>query len=136
MMPGAYTPPRPVPLSHTSVCKQAMDIGFYKRARGIKHKATTMPFYPRKPAQVAPAAPPAQQAVSKANLPSTTVWSMPAPPPSTVVAMEVVGNGVVPGGGGGVGSDADVDSRAALYISRVQERLRRERMAEDWRKYY
>ena len=111
-----------------------MDIGFYKRVRGIKHKATTMPLYPRKPAQVAPAAP-AQQAVSKAKQPSTTtVWSMPAPPPSTVVTMEVVG-GMVPGGGD-VGSDADVDSRAALYISRVQERLRRERMAEDWRMYY
>jgi len=111
-----------------------MDIGFYKRVRGIKHKATTMPLYPRKPVQVAPAAP-AQQAVSKAKQPSTTtVWSMPAPPPSTVVAMEVVG-GMVPGGGD-VGSDADVDSRAALYISRVQERLRRERMAEDWRMYY
>lgn len=109
-----------------------MDIGFYKRVRGMKHKATsTMPSYPRKQAQVAPAVPAAQQAVSKAKQPSTTtVWSLPAPPPSTVVAMEVAGNDVVPGG------DADVDSRAALYISRVQERLRRERMAEDWRKYY
>ena len=36
----------------------------------------------------------------------------------------------------GGGSDADVDRRAALYISRVQERLRRERVADDWRKYY
>lgn len=113
-----------------------MDMGFYKRAsRGIKHKATTMPIYPRKSAQVAPASPAAQQAVSKAKQPSTTtVWSMPAPPPSTVVAMEVVGNGVVPSSSGA--GDADVDSRAALYISRVQERLRRERMAEDWRMYY
>lgn len=118
--------------------KEAMDIGFYKRVRGMKHKATTIPFYPRKPAQVAPAAPAAQQAVSKAKQPSTTtVWSMPAPPPSTVVAMEVVGSGVVPGGGGlGSDADVDVDSRASLYISRVQERLRRERMAEDWRMYY
>ena len=51
--------------------------------------------------------------------------------------MEVVGSGVVPGGGGlGSDADVDVDSRASLYISRVQERLRRERMAEDWRMYY
>ena len=48
-----------------------------------------------------------------------------------VVAVEVDGNGAAPGG-----SETDVDRRAALYISRVQERLRRERMADDWRKYY
>ncbi|CAL5017355.1 unnamed protein product [Urochloa decumbens] len=111
-----------------------MDFGFYKRAsRGIKHKAAAMPFYPRKPAQVEPAA------VSKAKQPATTtVWSVPAPPPSSTaaVAMEAGGgNGVVPTNGGG-GSDADVDRLAALYISRVQERLRRERMADDWRMYY
>ncbi|KAJ1270641.1 hypothetical protein BS78_06G068200 [Paspalum vaginatum] len=106
-----------------------MDVGFYKHAWGIKHKAA-MPFYHRKPAQVAPAAaPPAQQAVSKAKPPSTTtLWAMPSPPPSTVVAMEAAGNGEAPG-------DIDVDRRAALYISRVQERLRRERLADDWRMY-
>ncbi|CAN6234796.1 unnamed protein product [Urochloa humidicola] len=117
-----------------------MDFGFYKRAsRGIKHKAaaTAMPFYPRKPAQVAPAAAPAQ----KAKQPVTsTVWSVPTPPPSsTVVAMEVGsgGNGVAPSSGAAGGSsDADVDRLAALYISRVQERLRREHMADDWRMYY
>ncbi|CAN6270449.1 unnamed protein product [Urochloa humidicola] len=117
-----------------------MDFGFYKRARGIKHKAATMPFYPRKPAQVAPAAAPVQKgaAVSKAKQPATTtVWSVPAQPPSSTatVAMEVSGSyGVAPSGGGS-GSDADVDRLAALYISRVQERLRRERMADDWRIY-
>lgn len=147
MMPGAYTPPQyrlphtvqsvntePTSQQFLPCAKQAMDMGFYKRASrggGIKHKAAAMPFYPRKPAQVAPAAPAAQQAVSKAKQPSaTTMWSIPAPPSSTVVAMEVAGNGMVLDG------DSDVDSRAASYISRVQERLRRERMAEDWRMYY
>ncbi|CAL5067361.1 unnamed protein product [Urochloa decumbens] len=119
-----------------------MDFGFYKRARGIKHKAAAMPFYPRKPAQLAPAAAPAQKgaAVSKAKQPATTtVWSVPAPPPSSAAAAATMeaggGNGVVPSNGGS-GSDADVDRLAALYISRVQERLRRERMADDWRIYY
>lgn len=121
--------------------KTAMDFGFYKRARAIKHKAAAMPFYPRKPAQVAvvaPASAPAQQPTgSKVKQPAaaTNMWSMPAPPPSTVVATEAGGGngGVAPPSGGG---DADVDRLAALYISRVQERLRRERMADDWRKYY
>ncbi|CAL5067345.1 unnamed protein product [Urochloa decumbens] len=121
-----------------------MDFGFYKRAssRGIKHKAAVMPFYPRKPAQVAPAAAPAQKGAAgsgkvKQPAAATTMWSMPAPPHSPpLVAMEVgSGNGVAPSSGGG-GSDADVDRLAALYISRVQERLRRERMADDWRMYY
>ncbi|CAL5032486.1 unnamed protein product [Urochloa decumbens] len=121
-----------------------MDFGFYKRAsRGIKHKAAAaMPFYPRKPAQVAPAAAPAQKgaAVSKAKqLATTTVWSVPAPPPSSTAAATATevggGNGVAPSSVGG-GSNADVDRLAALYISRVQERLRRERMADDWRMYY
>jgi hypothetical protein len=36
------------------------------------------------------------------------------------------------------GGDADVDRRAAMYISRVQERLRRERAASEeyWRNRY
>ncbi|CAL5067354.1 unnamed protein product [Urochloa decumbens] len=115
-----------------------MDFGFYKRARGIKHKAATMPFYPRKLVQVAPAAAPAQKgaAGSKAQQPAaaTTMWSMPGPPQSPV---EVGGgNGVAPSSGGGGSDDADVDRLAALYISRVQERLQRERMADDWRMYY
>ncbi|KAF8765552.1 hypothetical protein HU200_008439 [Digitaria exilis] len=60
---------------------------------------------------------------------AATVWStMPAPPPSPVVAMEAVN-------GNGGGDAADVDRRAAMYISRVQERLRRERTV-DWRMYY
>ncbi|CAN6248341.1 unnamed protein product [Urochloa humidicola] len=118
-----------------------MDFGFYKRARGIKHKAAAMPFYHRKPAQVAPAAAPAQQPAcrikEKQPAAATTMWSVPAPPPSTVVAMEVGGgNGMAPSSGGSSSSDADVDRLAALYISRVQERLRRERMADDWRMYY
>ena len=104
-----------------------MDFGFYKRATGIKHKAAATPFYPRKPEQAQqPAGVRAQQQPA-----TTTVWSVPPPPPSTVVAVEVVGNGAAPGG-----SETDVDRRAALYISRVQERLRRERMTDDWRKYY
>ncbi|KAF8697191.1 hypothetical protein HU200_036192 [Digitaria exilis] len=114
-----------------------MDFGFYKRAnRGIKNRASAMPFfYPRKaPAQVAPAVPAQQDtAGGKAKQSATaaaTVWStMPAPPPSPVVAMEAVN-------GNGGGDAADVDRRAAMYISRVQERLRRERMVEDWRMYY
>ncbi|KAF8715360.1 hypothetical protein HU200_026996 [Digitaria exilis] len=119
-----------------------MDFGFYKRAsRGIKHRASAMPFfYPRKaPAQVAPAVPAQQDAAGgKAKQTATaaaTVWStMPAPPPpSPMVAMEA-GNGN--GNGSGGGDAADVDRRAAMYISRVQERLRRERTVEDWRMYY
>jgi hypothetical protein len=111
-----------------------MDFGFYKRARGIKHKtAAATPFYPgRKPAPAAPAQLPAG---SKAKQPTAAkVRSVPAATPqSMVVAMEVGGSsGGAPAGGG----DADVDRRAALYISRVQERFRRERMADDWRKYY
>ncbi|CAL5027881.1 unnamed protein product [Urochloa decumbens] len=120
-----------------------MDFGFYKRARGIKHKAAAMPLYPRKPAQVAPAAAPTQKGAAgskmKQSAAATTKWSMPAPPPSSTaaVAMEVGGgNGVVPSSGGGGSDDADVDRLAALYISRVQERLRRERMADDCRMYY
>ena len=107
-----------------------MDFGFYKRATGIKHKAAATPFYPRKPVQAQqPAGVRAQQQPA-----TTTVWSVPPPPPSTVVAVEVVGNGAAPGGSSA--SDTDVDRRAALYISRVQERLRRERMTDDWRKCY
>ncbi|TKW03994.1 hypothetical protein SEVIR_7G080000v4 [Setaria viridis] len=104
-----------------------MDFGFYKRARGIKHKVA-MPFYPRKPAQVAvaPATAPAQQPPgSKAKQPAAATTDV-------VDAGTAAVNGVAPGGG----SDADVDRLATLYISRVQERLRRERMADDWRKYY
>ncbi|PVH35193.1 hypothetical protein PAHAL_7G123300 [Panicum hallii] len=130
-MPPAYT-------TQTNSTKSTMDFGFYKRARGIKHTAAATPFYPRKPAQVAgapTAAPAAQQPAGvRAKQPATTtVWLVPPPPPSTVVAMEVVGNGPAPGGG--IASDTDVDRRAALYISRVQERLRRERMTDDWRKH-
>ncbi|KAF0924988.1 hypothetical protein E2562_015051 [Oryza meyeriana var. granulata] len=109
-----------------------MDIGFYNRgSRGIiKHKtaAAAMPaFYSRSPA-VGPAAAPAAAA-----------WPAPAPPPSAV-SVEAV-SGMYSGGqygGGGVGVDADVDRRAAMYISRVQERLRRERMVSEeyWRKCY
>ena len=82
-------------------------------------------MYPRKPA---PAAPAQQPAGSKAKQPTAAkVRSVPAATPlSAAVAVEIDGGG----------SDADVDRRAALYISRVQERLRRERMADDWRKYY
>ncbi|PVH35191.1 hypothetical protein PAHAL_7G123000 [Panicum hallii] len=101
-----------------------MDFGFYKRARGIKHKtAAATPFYPgRKPAPAAPA-----------QLPAGSKAKQPTAAKSMVVAMEVGGSsGGAPAGGG----DADVDRRAALYISRVQERFRRERMADDWRKYY
>ncbi|TVU14011.1 hypothetical protein EJB05_37479, partial [Eragrostis curvula] len=103
-----------------------MDIGLfsYKRARGIKHKAA-VPFYPRPPAAT-PTAP--AQAGGKAK-PVAAPWPAPAPPPSAVT-VEVIGNGGAPTAGD------DVDRRAALYISRVQERLRRERMNEDWRKYY
>ncbi|RLM66047.1 hypothetical protein C2845_PM16G05750 [Panicum miliaceum] len=91
--------------AQTNSPKSAMDFGFYKRARGIKHKtAAATPFYPgRKPA---PAAPAQQPACSKAKQPTAAkVRSVPAAtPPSMVVAME--------------------------------ERFRRERMADDWRKYY
>ncbi|KAG2571648.1 hypothetical protein PVAP13_7KG114300 [Panicum virgatum] len=117
----------PANTTQTNTTKSAMDFGFYKRATGIKHKAAA-PFYPRKPAQVAQ-----QLAGVRAQQPATpTVCSAQPPPPSTVVTVEVVGNGGAALGG----SDTDVDRRAALYISRVQERLRRERMTDDWRKCY
>ncbi|KAL6874408.1 hypothetical protein ACP4OV_013428 [Aristida adscensionis] len=111
-----------------------MDIGFYKRARGMKHKKAhampaAMPFYPWPPPAAAPAAP--AQAGSKLK-PAAAPWPAPAPPPSAVPVEIVVGNGMLAAGGGG----DDVDRRAAMYISRVQERLRRERMTDDWRKYY
>ncbi|KAF8697192.1 hypothetical protein HU200_036193 [Digitaria exilis] len=99
-----------------------MDMGFYKRARGIvvKHNSN-----PRKPAAAPVQQQPAGSRAKQQPAATTTMWS--PPPPSAVVAMEVIGGGntgVAPGGG----SDADVDRRAALYICRVQERLRRERM--------
>ena len=126
----------PANTTQTNTTKSAMDFGFYKRATGIKHKpAATPPFYPRKPAQVAPFATQAAQqpAGVRAQQPAATTVLSAAPPlpPSMVVAVEVVGNGAAPGG-----SETDVDRRAALYISRVQERLRRERMTDDWRKCY
>ena len=121
-MPPAYTTQ-----SQTSSTERAMDFRFYKRARGIKHKAAaTPPLYPSKPAPAAPAH--QQPAGSNAKQPTAAkVRSVPAAtPPSAAVTVEVDGGG----------SDDDVDRRAALYISRVLERLRRERLAEDWRKYY
>ncbi|KAL5215856.1 hypothetical protein ABZP36_007257, partial [Zizania latifolia] len=127
----------PIITAHAlSLSHVQMDTGFYKRGgRGaaIKHKTAAMPFYTRSPA-VAPAAP---SAGGKAKvLAAAPPWPAPSPPPpsSSVVAVEVVISG---SGGGGCG-DADVDRRAAMYISRVQERLRRERaMGDDvWRKCY
>lgn len=103
-----------------------MDIGLYKRARGIKHKKA-MPFYPRSPVAT-PAAP--VQAGNKAKPTAAAPWPMPAPPPSAATA-EVVNAKGGPGAG-----DADVDHLAAMYITRVQERFRRERMNDDWRKYH
>ena len=79
---------------------------------------------PRKPA---PAAPAQQTAGSKAKQPTAEKVRL-VPSASAAVAVEV--------GGSGGDADADVDRRAALYISRVQERLRRERMTDDWRKCY
>lgn len=110
-------------------------MGFYKRARGIavKHKAALVPSNPRKPAAAPVQQQPAGSRAKQQPAATTTMWS--PPPPSAVVAMEVIGGsntGVAPGGG----SDADVDRRAALYISRVQERLRRERMVDDRSMYY
>ncbi|KAG8083233.1 hypothetical protein GUJ93_ZPchr0015g6772 [Zizania palustris] len=107
-----------------------MDTGFYKRGgRGAaKHKTAAMPFYTRSPA-VAPAAP---SAGGKAKvLAATAPWPAPSPPPlppSSVVAVEIVISGMYSSGGG----DSDVDRRAAMYISRVQERLRRERAMGEW----
>jgi hypothetical protein len=89
-----------------------MDIGFYKRARAIRHipapaQTAAAGNYKAKPAAAAP-------------------WPLtPAPPPG-VVTVQVM----APGNGKYCDGDADVDRRAALYISRVQERLRRERMYE------
>jgi hypothetical protein len=108
-----------------------MDIGLYsyKRSRGIiKHK-TAVPIYP------APAAPttPAQAGGSHAKPAAAAPWPSPAPPPSAVTVVDevIIGNSGAP-----TGAD-DVDRRATLFISRVQERLRRERVNEDyWRKYY
>ncbi|KAL6650718.1 hypothetical protein ACP70R_009643 [Stipagrostis hirtigluma subsp. patula] len=106
-----------------------MDKGFYKRARGIKHKpALTMPFYPWPPPAAAPTAP--AQAGGKAK-PAAAPWPAPATPPSVVVPVELMSDVGVAASAGD-----DVDRRAAMYISRVQERLRRERMSDDWRKYY
>uniref|UniRef100_A0A0E0KPT4 Uncharacterized protein n=1 Tax=Oryza punctata TaxID=4537 RepID=A0A0E0KPT4_ORYPU len=109
-----------------------MDIAFYNRGgRGIiKHKAAAagMPaFYPRSPAVVVVA--PAAAAVPYS---AVAPWPAPAPPPSAVTVGH--GGGHAHAGGG----DADVDRRAAMYISRVQERLRRERVASEeyWRKRY
>ncbi|KAF8765553.1 hypothetical protein HU200_008440 [Digitaria exilis] len=101
-----------------------MDMGFYKRARGIavKHKAALVPSNPRKTAAAPVHQQPAGSRAKQQPVATTTMWS---PPPSAVT-------GVAPGGG----SDADVDRRAALYISRVQERLRRERMVDDRSMYY
>ncbi|KAF8715362.1 hypothetical protein HU200_026998 [Digitaria exilis] len=101
-----------------------MDMGFYKRARGIavKHKAALVPSNPRKPAAAPVQQQPAGSRAKQQPAATTTMW-------------EVIGGsntGVAPGGGG----DADVDRRAALYISRVQERLRRERMVDDRSMYY
>ncbi|KQJ82269.1 hypothetical protein BRADI_5g07996v3 [Brachypodium distachyon] len=93
-----------------------MDIRLYKqRARDIRHK-TAMPFYPASPAA------PAQACNDKA-----APWPLAPVPPPGVVTVQVMaaGNGMYCGG------DADVDRRAALFISRVQERLRRERMHEQ-----
>ncbi|KAF7001542.1 hypothetical protein CFC21_017195 [Triticum aestivum] len=92
-----------------------MDIGLYKRARATRHKAA-MPFYPRSPAAAAPAAP-----VQAGN-----AMAADAPPPG-VITVQVM----APGNSkhcNGPGGDADVDRRAALYISMVQERLKREGM--------
>ncbi|KAM3386638.1 hypothetical protein ACQJBY_009914 [Aegilops geniculata] len=101
-----------------------MDNGLYKRATATRNK-TAMPFYPWSPAAAAPAAP--VQAGNKAVPPAATPWPLtPAPPPG-VITVQVM----APGNSkhcDGPGGDADVDRRAALYISRVQERLRRERM--------
>ncbi|KAF7016269.1 hypothetical protein CFC21_029919 [Triticum aestivum] len=94
-----------------------MDIGLYKRARATRHK-TAMPFYPRSPAAAAPAAP-----VQAAP------WPLTPAPPQGVITVQVM----APGNSkhcDGPGGDADIDRRAALYISRVQERLRLERMHE------
>ncbi|GJN27844.1 hypothetical protein PR202_gb15899 [Eleusine coracana subsp. coracana] len=107
-----------------------MDIGMYssyQRARGITKHKTAVPFYPRPPTVVPTI--PAQAGGGKAK-PAATPWPAPAPPQSAVAVEVVIGNGGAPAGGD------DVDRRAAMFISRVQERLRRERMNEDWRKYY
>ncbi|KAG8083235.1 hypothetical protein GUJ93_ZPchr0015g6785 [Zizania palustris] len=83
----------------------------------------------RQRAAVAPAAP---SAGGKAKvLAATAPWPAPSPPPlppSSVVAVEIVIRGMYSSGGG----DSDVDRRAAMYISRVQERLRRERAMGEW----
>ncbi|GJN03151.1 hypothetical protein PR202_ga20561 [Eleusine coracana subsp. coracana] len=105
-----------------------MDIGMYssyQRARGITKHKIAVPFYQA----AAPTIIPAQAGGGKAK-PAATPWPAPAPPPSAVAVEVVIGNGGAPAGGD------DVDRRAAMFISRVQERLRRERMNEDWRKYY
>uniref|UniRef100_A0A0D9W435 Uncharacterized protein n=1 Tax=Leersia perrieri TaxID=77586 RepID=A0A0D9W435_9ORYZ len=113
--------------------------GFYNYKRGsrgnIKHKtAAAMPaFYPWSPV-IAPAA--AVPAGAGAGISKARPAATPSPPPSAVTVVEA---GMYNGGGhaGGGVEYADVDRRAAMYISRVQERLRRERMtSEDWRKYY
>jgi hypothetical protein len=90
-----------------------MDISLYKRARAFRQK-TTAPT-------------PAQAAGNfKAKPTVAAPWPLtPAPPPG-VVTVQVM----APGNGKFCDGDADVDRRAALYISRVQERLRRERMHE------
>ncbi|KAE8807641.1 hypothetical protein D1007_16020 [Hordeum vulgare] len=100
-----------------------MDNGLYKRARATRHK-TGIPFYPLSPAAAAPAAP--VQAGNKGMPPAAAPWPLtPAPPPG-VITVQVVAPGNSKYCDGPEG-DADVDRRAALYISRVQERLRRER---------
>lgn len=146
MAPLACTPPHTHTHTHPLLKKTptalsrrcaTMDIAFYNRGgrRIIKHKSTAaaaMPaFYPRSPAAVVVVAPAAAAPVPYS---AAAPWPAPAPPPSAVT---VVGHAHAHGGGGG-GGDADVDRRAAMYISRVQERLRRERAASEeyWRNRY
>ncbi|CAM0904902.1 unnamed protein product [Alopecurus aequalis] len=91
-----------------------MDIGLYKSARAMRHKTAVMPT------------PPQAAANYKAKPAAVSPWPLtPAPPPG-VVTVQVM----APGNGMYCEGDADVDRRAALYISRVQERLRRERAHE------
>ena len=91
-----------------------MDTGLYKRARAMRHKTAAM----HAPAQAA--------ASYKAKPAAAAPWPLtPASPPGVVtVQVMAPGNGVYCDG------EADVDRRAALYISKVQERLRRERVHE------